>query len=68
MKRGWAIQVDFTEADFNSQVISNNPNCFEARFSASLQTDDELLTISEGYASFVYDEPLEDYYFGRLHN
>jgi hypothetical protein len=63
-----AIQVDFTEGDFSSQVISNNPNCFQASFSGSIETDDGLITISEGNASFVYDEPLEDYSIGRLSN
>ncbi|MEM5564296.1 hypothetical protein WNY78_04245 [Psychroserpens sp. AS72] len=60
--------IIFSEGDFSSQVISNNPYCFEANFSGSIQTDEGLLTISEGYASFVYDEPLEDYSIGRLNN
>ncbi len=54
---GSRIEGDFTDHDFQSNVITNTNECFYATFSGKLNNDHQEVTINEGEVIFKYEEP-----------
>lgn len=54
------FQGDFTEGDFQINVLKNTSECFYATFSGKLTDGENQITIEQGTISYTYEESFDE--------